>query len=143
MARQRCVRTATTSRSRCFDAVVNRSIAVLPVLAALLVAGCSDKPRTVDEQNVTVCVAPSDRLPATGCVDVEFHQGGKVVATGSTNVGGATGARVPIGEIDVYVNGELYGQATSYEPSTLDEDGEIRGSTHLQGAGCPSESPIG
>ena len=122
---------------------MNRSIAVLPVLAVLLVAGCSDEPETVDEQNVAVCVAPSDELPATGRLDVEFRQDGKVVATGSTDVGGTIGAQVPIGEIDVYVDGELYGQATGYGPSTLDENGQIQGSTYLHGSGCPAESPIG
>ena len=132
----------TTSRPRCFDAVVNRSITVLLVLAVLLLAGCSDEPKTVDEQNVAVCVAPSEDLPATGRMDVEFRQDGEVVATGSTNVGGAVGARVPSGVIDVYVNGELYGQATSYGPSTLDEDGKLEGSTYLHGPGCPAEAPI-
>jgi hypothetical protein len=134
---------ATASRPRCFDAVVTRSIFVLPVLAVLLLTACSDEPETVDEQNVAVCVAPSENLPATGRMDVEFRQDGKVVATGSTEVGGAIGARVPTGEIDVYVNGEPYGQATSYGPSTLDENGELQGSIYLSGPGCPAEAPVG
>ncbi|WP_432507427.1 hypothetical protein [Kineococcus arenarius] len=122
---------------------MHRPVSVLPVLAVLLIAGCSDEPETVNEQNVAVCISPEGDLPATGRMDVEFRQDGKVLATGSANIGGAVGARVPNGEIDVYVNGELYGHAAGYTPGTLDEDGELQGVTYLSGPGCPEEAPIG
>lgn len=73
---------------------------------------------------------------------VEFRQNGKIVGAGSTDIGGAIGASVPTGEIDVYVNGELYGQASSEGPSTLDEEGNLEGGTYLSGPGCPQESPF-
>ena len=122
---------------------VHRPIYLLPALAVVLVAGCSGEPKTVDEQNVAVCISPDADVPATGRMDVEFRQDGEVVATGSAPIGGAVGARVPTGEIDVYVNGELHGHAASYTPGTLDGEGQLQGSIYLSGPGCPQEPPIG
>ncbi|WP_432543362.1 hypothetical protein [Kineococcus sp. SYSU DK002] len=97
----------------------------------------------MDAQDAATCVAPSVDFAASEHVEVEFRQNGKVVATRGTDVGSAIGVQVLIGEIDVHVNGEPYGQATSRGPSTLHEDGQPRGSTCLSGPGCPTEPPIG
>jgi outer membrane biogenesis lipoprotein LolB len=118
-------------------------VVALPALAVLLLAGCSDEPKTVDAQNIGFCVAPSADFTASEHVEVEFRHDGKVVATTNTDVGSAIGVQVPTGEIDVYVDGKPYGQATNYGPSTLDEDGQLRGSIYISGPGCPTESPIG
>jgi len=121
---------------------MHRVLHVLP-LAVLLAAGCSGEVRTVDEQNIAVCLSPEGEAPPTGRMDVEFRQDGEVVASGSTDVGGAVGARVPTGDIDVYVNGRLHGRAGATGPSPLDEDGRLQGGTYLSGAGCPEEPPFG
>ena len=127
----------------CLHPDVHRLLHVLPALAVLLVAGCSDEPATVDEQNVAVCLSPEGEVPPTGRMDVEFRQDGVVVATASTNVGSAVSARVPSGEIDVHVDGELHGTAVGTGPSAVDEDGAPVGGTYLSGPGCPETPPFG
>jgi hypothetical protein len=114
---------------------------VLPI-AVLLAAGCSDEVLTVDEQNVAVCLPPEAGASPTGRMDVEFRQDGKVVGTASSDFGSAVGARVPTGDIDVFVNGELHGRASAAGPSPLDEDGKLRGGTYLSGPGCPEKPPF-
>ena len=60
-------------------------------------------------QRVAYCQGPSSDHPNGDPVDVEFRQGSTVVARGSVSVGVALTAEVPVGAIQIYVDGVQMG----------------------------------
>ncbi|WP_337062751.1 hypothetical protein [Kineococcus sp. G2] len=121
---------------------MHRSVRAVPVVALLVVAGCSDDPEPVSRQDVAVCFSPEGEVPPNGRFDVEFRQDGEVVAEGSTTAGIALGVEVPAGEVDVYVNGEFHGQAYTAAPAADDGEAPV-GGVYLSAPGCPEEPPFG
>ena len=79
---------------------------LLLCLPALTGCGSPEEPRV---QRVAYCPGPSDDIPHDGCIDVEFRQGDTVVARGSVSVGIALIAEVPVGAIQIYVDGVQVG----------------------------------
>lgn len=115
-------------------------LAVLPLcLAALAGCGSPDEPRV---QNVAYCQgSPGDN--DTGFLHVEFRQGSTVVATGSVSAGFVLAAEVPVGDIQIYVDGVQVGAVEagstngSYRAPAPDEV------TYLHsGEGCPDSASL-
>ncbi|GAA3183517.1 hypothetical protein GCM10010531_42170 [Blastococcus jejuensis] len=115
------------------------ALAALPLcLAALAGCGSPEEPRV---QNVAYCQgSPGDN--DTGFLHVEFRQGSTVVATGSVSAGFALTAEVPVGDIQIYVDGVQVGAVEGptdgpYHPPARDEV------TYLHsGEGCPDSAPL-
>lgn len=86
---------------------VARTGAARTVVAAVclaLLAGCG----SADErrfQRVAFCQGPSSDNPNGDPVQIEFRQGDTVVARATGSVGTAFTAEVPLGPIQIYVNG--------------------------------------
>ena len=119
-----------------------RTHAVVLLLSLAAVAGCgsSDEPRF---QRVAYCLGPSSDHFEGKPIRVEFRQGSTVMATGSVNVGTAFTAEVPIGGIQIDVDGERVGAVNEgvdmeghYDPPT---PGEMTSMASPEG--CP-EQPI-
>ena len=111
---------------------------LLLCLSAL--AGCgSEEPRF---QRVAYCLGPSSDHFEGQPILVEFRQGSTVVATGSVNVGTAFSAEVPIGGIQIYVDGVQVGAVNEgvdmeghYDPPA---PGEV---TYMASPeGCPDQA---
>jgi hypothetical protein len=79
---------------------------LLLCLPALAGCGSPEEPRV---QRVAYCQAPSSDNPDGDPVNVEFRQGSTVVARGSVSVGVAFTAEVPLGAIQIYVDGVQMG----------------------------------
>lgn len=110
------------SRCTCSTLPVHRSLFVVPAAGLLLVAGCSGEPAPAPQQAASVCFSPENDIPSTGSFFVEFTQDGKVVATGSVPPGMALSNLVPTGTIEVFANGEHYGEGFTATPDVPDED---------------------
>lgn len=114
---------------------VRRSLTVaalgLGVSAALV--GCSDEPA---EYTVGVVYCTSPLLDAATVEQVEYRQGGEVVASTELEVGSTYRAEVPANELtEIYVDGRLAGSSGDDEP---DPEGTVTGGyTTLLGEGCP------
>jgi hypothetical protein len=96
-------------------------------------------------QYVAFCQGASSSIDDDGFLDVEFRQGSRVVATGSVSVGTVMTAEVPIGGIQIYVDGEQVGavnegvDADAFARSPAPEDASYLAS----GEGCPAGPSAG
>lgn len=74
-------------------------------------------------------------------VDVEFRQGRTVVARGSVSAGVVLSAEVPVGAVQIYVEGVQVGSVNEGVPT----DGPYRSpapdeGVYLSGQGCPDSA---
>jgi hypothetical protein len=86
----------------------SRTVLAVLVLCPPALAGCGspEEPRV---QRVAFCQGPSTDDPHGDLVTVEFRQGATVVARGTVPVGTALTAEVPVGAIQIYVDGVRMG----------------------------------
>ncbi len=92
-------------------------------------------------QRVAYCHSTDD--PGDGFLDVEFRQGSTVVAQGSVSAGTALTAEVPVGAIQIYVDGVQVGAVDE----GVDTDGPYHSPapdevTYISGAGCPDQASL-
>ncbi len=83
------------------------SLATL-LLGLPVIAGCASDEGS-DFQRVAFCQGASSEIHDDGFLDVEFRQGSTVVAANSASVGTVISAEVPIGAIQIYVDGVQVG----------------------------------
>ncbi len=114
---------------------------LLLCLPALAGCGSPEEPRV---QRVAYCLGPSSDHFEGEPIIVEFRQESTVVATGSVNVGAAFSAEVPLGGIQIYVDGVRVGAVN--EGVDMDEHyhspapGEV---TYMRSPeGCPDSAPL-
>ena len=116
------------------------ALAVLPLcLVALAGCGSPEEPRV---QNVAYCQGVPSEASEDGHLIVEFRQGATVVATGSVNVGMVFAAEVPLGGIQVYVDGVQVGAVNEgVDMAENDDPSAPLPTTYLASPqGCP-DSP--
>ena len=113
---------------------------LLLCLAALAGCGSSDGPRV---QLVAYCQGTSSEDPDGEPVRVEFRQGSTVVASGLVDRGVAFTAEVPLGGVQIYVDGVRRGAANEgvptdgpYHPPAPDEYVYV-----ASAEGCPATPP--
>jgi len=105
-----------------------RKLALALLLTAATTTACTGKatPAT-PEARLAACAVPSASTSPAGQVDVEFRQGGKVIAQGNITAGGIFAAPVPASAaVDVYTDGKLLGTKQA-------GDSDV----YLNGPGCP------
>ena len=102
-------------RARPPRAVTGTALAVLLLcLWALTGCGSSAEPRV---QRVAFCQGTSSGSPDGDPVQVEFRQGSTVVARGVVSPGTAFSAEVPLGGVQIYVDGVQRGSASEGVPT--------------------------
>ena len=79
------------------------------------VAGCGSLEES-HLQRVAYCQGPSSDDPDDGLLDVEFRQGSTVVAQDSVSAGTPFIAEVPVGAVQIYVDGVERGAASEGVP---------------------------
>jgi hypothetical protein len=117
------------------------------VLAALLLclplAGCSS-PEEPHIQRVAFCQGSSSDNPRGDPFSVELRQGSTVVARGIGSIGTAFTFEVPVGGVQIYVDGVKKGAVDEGVPT----DGPYRSPapdeiTYMRsGEGCPDSAPM-
>jgi hypothetical protein len=95
-------------------------------------------------QRVAYCQGPSSDDPNGDPVDVEFRQGAAVVARATVSVGVAVTVEVPVGAVQIYVDGVRRGAVDEgvatdgpYHSPAPDEITYLRSPE-----GCPESAPI-
>jgi hypothetical protein len=124
-----------------------RAASALALAVALLglpvVAGCGveDEPRV---QRVAFCQGHSGSIQDDGFLDVEFRQGARVVATGSVSVGVVLTAEVPVGGIQIFVDGAYVGAVNEGVATDVPWRSPTPGvATYVAaGEGCPDRPPL-
>jgi hypothetical protein len=115
------------------------SLATLVLCLPALVACGSEEGSNF--QRVAFCQGASSAIHDDGFLDVEFRQGTKVVAANSASVGTVISAEVPIGGIQIYVDGVKVGSVNE-GVSTEDpwvEPGPNDATYMAAGEGCPAK----
>jgi hypothetical protein len=94
-------------------------------------------------QHVAYCQGPSPDIRDDGFLDVEFRQGATVVARGSVDLGTVFAAEVPVGAIQIYVDGVAMGAVNegvaTDVPWASPGPGDI---TYMAGEGCPEKATL-
>jgi hypothetical protein len=105
-------------------------------------AGCGAEEGS-DFQRVAFCQGESTDVHDDGFLDVEFRQGDSVVAASSVSVGTVISAEVPIGGIQIYVDGVKVGAVNEGVSTDVPWATPVPGqATYLaSGEGCP-EKPL-
>ena len=114
-------------------------LALLLALPALAGCGSGEEDRV---QNVAFCPGSSGEEWGDGPFDVEFRLGDTVVASGSVSTGAVFAAQVPVGGVQIYVDGVRTGSANE----GVATDGPYRSPApdefvYLAGEGCPDTPP--
>ena len=114
---------------------------LLLCLPALVGCGSSDEPHV---QRVAFCQGSSSDSPQGDPVSVEFRQGSAVVARANGSVGVAFTVEVPVGAVQIYVDGVRKGAVNEGVPT----DGPYRSPAPdefiylASGDGCPDSAQL-
>jgi hypothetical protein len=110
----------------------------LPVMAG---CGAEDEPRV---QWVAFCQGHSSTIQDDGFLDVEFRRGATVVATGSVSVGVVLTVEVPVGGIQIFVDGAYVGAVNEGVATDVPWRSPAPGeATYLaSGEGCPDRPTL-
>lgn len=97
------------------------SSAAAAALVVLGATGCSDSPPqpTTADMTVSVCLPGDPDDPQAGVQVVEVRRGGEVLASGTGSVGTTFDLSVPAGDVDVYLDDELFSTGSATAGSTL------------------------
>ena len=114
---------------------------VLLCLPALTGCGSQEEPGL---QWVAFCQGHSDDVHDDGFLDVEFRQGTTVVATGSVSVGVVFRAEVPVGGVEIYVDGVPAGAVNEGVATDVPwRSPSPDAATYLaSGEGCPDNASL-
>ena len=118
--------------------------AVTGAALLLCLASCGWSAEEARVQNVAFCQGSTGEDPEGGPYQVEFRQGSTVVARESLSAGVAFTAQVPVGAVEIYVDGVQRGAVGEgvptdgpYEAPTPDEFTYV-----AAGEGCPASSAV-
>jgi hypothetical protein len=114
----------------------------LALLCLPILAGCGSDEREPHVQRVAFCQGPSGDNPNGDPVEIEFRQGSTVVATATGSVGTAFTVEVPVGAVQIYVDGVQKGSVDEGVPT--DAASRSPGPddvTYISGEGCPDSAP--
>jgi hypothetical protein len=117
---------------------------VFPLAAVLLclpaLAGCESEEGS-DFQRVAFCQGQASDIHDDGFLDVEFRQGDTVVAANSVSVGTVISAEVPIGGIQIYVDGVKVGSVNEGVSTDVPwaKPGPHDATYLASGEGCPDK----
>ena len=128
---------------RCPPRAAGRTALAVLLLCLSALAGCgsAEEPHV---QRVAYCQGPSTDGTDDGFLDVEFRQGDTVVARGSVSAGTALTVEVPLGGIQIYVDGVYEGAVNE----GVDTDGPYHSPgpgevTYLSSPeGCPDAAAL-
>jgi hypothetical protein len=114
---------------------------LLLCLAALAGCGASGEPPV---QRVAYCQGPMSDHPSGDLVEVQFRQGTTVVARGTVPVGAAVTAEVPVGAVQIDVDGVQVGAVNEGVPTDGPHDSPGPGDlTYIaRGEGCPDSADL-
>ena len=87
---------------------------LLVCLPGLAACGSLEEPHV---QRVAYCQGPSSDDPEDGLLDVEFRQGSTVVAQDSVSAGTPFIAEVPVGAVQIFVDGKERGAFSEGVPT--------------------------
>ena len=117
--------------------------AALVLLCLPALTGCGSDENEPHVQRVAFCQGPSSDNADGDPVEIEFRQGSRVVARASGSVGTAFTVEVPLGAVQIYVDGVQKGlvdegvrtDASYHSPGP--DDG-----TYIADQGCPESAPL-
>src|SRR4051794_26281122 len=110
----------------------------LPVLA-----GCGSDEDEPHMQRVAFCQGPSSDNPNGDPVEIEFRQGSAVVARATGSVGTAFTVEVPMGAVQIYVDGVQKGSVDEGVPTDAPYHSPgPHDVTYISSAGCPDSAPL-
>ena len=115
---------------------------VLLCLPAL--AGCGSDDEGPRVQRVAFCQGPSSDNPNGDPVEIEFRQGSTVVARAAGSVGTAFTVEVPVGAVQIFVNGVQKGSVNEGVPTDAPYHSPGPNDvTYIATAeGCPDSAPL-
>ena len=114
---------------------------VLLCLPALTACGSDeDEPHV---QRVAFCQGPSSDNPDGDPVEIEFREGSTVVARTTGSVGTAFTVEVPVGAVQIYVDGVQKGSVNEGVPTDAPYHSPGPDDvTYIADQGCPESAPL-